>query len=165
MTLRIVLVLWVFFVQMAAAQLMFSEYVEGSGHNKALEIHNISSDAIDLDAHECRVAMYFNGSEESDLRINLHGTLPAGEVLVLYHEQGDQPDFMDATHSANYAQQGGFGWFNGNDAIELVCGGDVLDLLGEIGSDQYWGRDVTRRRVGAEWKEFDPNTFNGLGTP
>lgn len=58
---RIVLaVILLAFSASANAQAMFYEYVEGSGHNKALEIHNATGSAIDLDDLECEVQMYFN---------------------------------------------------------------------------------------------------------
>ena len=44
-----------------APVLLITEYVEGSGNNKALEISNIGSAPADLDALGATVSVYFNG--------------------------------------------------------------------------------------------------------
>jgi hypothetical protein len=43
------------------ADLFFSEYIEGTSNNKALEIYNGTGTAIDLAAEGYVVQMYFNG--------------------------------------------------------------------------------------------------------
>jgi len=42
------------------ADLFFSEYIEGTSNNKALEIYNGTGTAIDLAAEGYVVQMYFN---------------------------------------------------------------------------------------------------------
>ncbi|MFO7545486.1 MAG: lamin tail domain-containing protein, partial [Trueperaceae bacterium] len=129
-------------LNIAGAQVIISEYVEGSGNNKALEFHNAGSDAVVLAT--CVVEMYFNGKEHADLRIRLVGLLEPGAVHVLFHEEGDE--LRD--HWATGAWQGGgFGWFNGNDVIVLRCGGEVADSMGQVGDDTQWGKDKTLRRL------------------
>jgi predicted extracellular nuclease len=44
------------------ADLFFSEYIEGSSNNKALEIYNNTGAAIDLAEAGYVVQLYFNGS-------------------------------------------------------------------------------------------------------
>ena len=46
-------------------ELFFSEYVEGSSNNKALEIYNGTGAAVDLAAGNYSVQMCFNGSAAS----------------------------------------------------------------------------------------------------
>ena len=65
------------------AGLFFSEYVEGSSNNKALEIYNSTDAAIDLAADSYVVQMYFNGSTTPGLTISLTGTVAIGDVFVL----------------------------------------------------------------------------------
>ena len=43
----------------AQAQLLITEYLEGSGNNKAVELSNLGSDAVDLSQY--RLALYANG--------------------------------------------------------------------------------------------------------
>ncbi|MGH3015620.1 MAG: hypothetical protein ACRDNN_11790, partial [Gaiellaceae bacterium] len=56
-------------------ELFFSEYVEGSSNNKALEIYNGTGAPVDLGANAYNVQMYFNGSSSAGLTINLVGTV------------------------------------------------------------------------------------------
>ena len=48
--------------QAATTELFFSEYIEGSSNNKALEIYNGTGAAVDLGAAGYNVQMFFNGS-------------------------------------------------------------------------------------------------------
>src|SRR5690606_17276683 len=64
------------------ANLYFSEYIEGSSNNKAVEIYNAGTADVDLGA--CTVAIYFNGSS-SPSNIPLTGTLAPGEVHTVCH--------------------------------------------------------------------------------
>jgi uncharacterized protein len=65
------------------ADLFFSEYVEGSSNNKALEIYNGTGAAINLAAEGYVVQMYFNGNSAATTTINLTGTVANGDVFVL----------------------------------------------------------------------------------
>ena len=53
------------------ADLYFSEYIEGSSYNKALEIYNATGAAVDLAAAGYNVQMYFNGNTSAGLTIDL----------------------------------------------------------------------------------------------
>src|SRR6186997_3256850 len=77
-------------VTLAAAQanaqtqdLYFSEYIEGSSNNKALEIFNPTNGTISLSGYQ--VQMFFNGATTASLTIGLTSTasIAAGEVYVL----------------------------------------------------------------------------------
>lgn len=165
---------------MASADLLISEYVEGSGNNKALEFYNAGEQAISLDGY--RVDFYFNGSTSSGRSIGLMGEVAPGGVHVLAHESGDPA--LQAT--AN--QRGSGSWYNGDDAIVLRGpSGEVLDSIGQLGVDpgSAWGsgqtqtadRTLTRRasvRIGdrdpsdafdpaSEWQGYAVNTFAYLG--
>ncbi|HEX6864279.1 MAG TPA: lamin tail domain-containing protein, partial [Thermoanaerobaculia bacterium] len=164
-----------------AADLFFSEYLEGSSNNKALEIYNGTGAAINLGTAGYNVQMYFNGNPLSTLTINLTGTVADGDVYVIAQS------LADAAILAQADQTNGSGWFNGDDAVVLRKGTTVLDVIGQIGFDPgtEWGAglistaDNTIRRKtsvtggdtnGAdvfnpslEWNGFANNTFNGLG--
>src|SRR5215203_2394851 len=69
----------------ASTELFFSEYIEGSSNNKALEIYNGTGAAINLATDGYNVQMFFNGSASAGLTINLVGTVATGDVFVLAH--------------------------------------------------------------------------------
>lgn len=66
----------------APAELFFSEYIEGSSNNKALEIFNGTGAPINLAAGGYDIQMAFNGNPVS-LTIALTGTVAAGDVYVV----------------------------------------------------------------------------------
>ncbi|MDR7091175.1 ExeM/NucH family extracellular endonuclease [Cellvibrio fibrivorans] len=121
----------------AAADLYFSEYIEGSSNNKALEIYNSSASAISLSGY--KVEMYFNGSNSAGLTVNLTGSIPANGVFVLAHGSAN------TTILATANQTNSSGWFNGDDAILLKNGNTVLDSIGQVGVDpgSEWGTGFT----------------------
>lgn len=166
----------------AATELFFSEYVEGTSNNKALEIFNGTGSAIDLAAGGYNVQMYFNGSTSAALTINLTGTVADGDVFVLAHSSADPVILAQAD------QTNGAGWFNGDDTVVLRKGTNIIDVIGQIGIDPgtEWGTGLTstadntlRRKSGIEagdpnggdpfdpaleWDGFATNTFDGLGS-
>ncbi len=170
-------------VQAAApTELFFSEYIEGSSNNKALEIYNGTGAAINLLAGGYNVQMFFNGNPVSTLTINLTGTVANGDVFVLAQSAAN------ATILAQADQTNGAGWFNGDDAVVLRKGTTVIDVIGQIGFDPgtEWGTglvstaDNTLRRKSSistgdangadafdpalEWDGFATDTFDGLGS-
>ena len=162
-------------------ELFFSEYVEGSSNNKALEIYNGTGASVDLGAGGYNVQMYFNGGATAGLTVNLIGTVPAGDVFVLAQASASAPILAVAD------QTNGAGWFNGDDAVVLRKGSTIIDVIGQIGVDPgtEWGTgnvstaDNTLRRKASvtagdpngsdafdpsiEWEGFPTNTFDGLG--
>src|SRR6478609_5350776 len=156
--------------------LWFSEYVEGSSSNKALEIAAGTSSQLD----DCKVAAYFNGKTEATVIATLSGALQAGQVLTLCTSA--LKDKLGGT----CAQVGNL-TFNGDDAIALSCQGKIIDVIGQIGVDPgtAWGNDANstadhtlRRKCvvqqgatpgtelfdpSAEWQPFPLDTFDGLG--
>jgi predicted extracellular nuclease len=160
--------------------LFFSEYIEGSSNNKALEIYNDTGATADLTGYA--VKMYFNGSSSAGLTINLAGTVAAGDVYVLAQSSASSVILAQAD------QTSGAGWFNGDDAVALVHGSDTLDVIGQIGFDPgaQWGsgltstQDNTLRRKpsihqgdpdgtdvfdpAVEWDGYATDTFDGLGS-
>ena len=167
--------------QAAATELFFSEYIEGSSNNKALEIYNGTGAAIDLAAAGYNVQMFFNGSTTAGLTINLTGTVADGDVFVLAHSSAVSAILAQAD------QTNGAGWFNGDDAVALRKGTTLIDVIGQVGIDPgtEWGSglistaDNTLRRKAnvcagdtnasdafdpsVEWDGFATDTFDGLG--
>jgi VCBS repeat-containing protein len=167
--------------QAAPSDLFFSEYIEGSSNNKALEIYNGTGAAIDLGANGYNIQMFFNGSASVGLTINLTGSVVNGDVFVLAQASASAAILAqaDQTSTAN--------WYNGDDAVVLRKGTTVLDVIGQIGLDPgtEWGTGVTstadntlRRKLtietgdpnggdvfdpSVEWDGFTIDIFDGLG--
>ena len=170
-------------VKAAASDLFFSEYVEGSSWNKALEIYNGTGTDIDLEAGNYSVVIYSNGYTSPTVSITLTGTVSTGDAFVLVSARATQ-DFKNRADQIESA----FTWFNGNDAVALKKGGTTLDVIGKIGEDpgEEWGTDPTstkdntlRRKSNicsgdpnggdtfdpaTEWEGFLADTFGGLGS-
>jgi hypothetical protein len=166
----------------APAELFFSEYIEGSSNNKALEIYNGTGAAVDLVAGGYDIQMFFNGSASAGLTITLTGTVADGDVYVVANSSAN------ATILAQADQTNGSGWYSGDDAVVLRKGATIIDAIGQIGFDPgaEWGTglvstaDNTLRRMATvcagdpdgsnvfdpavEWDGYAQDTFDGLGT-
>ena len=134
--------------QTNCSELFISEYVEGWSNNKAIEIVNPTNTAVDLSSYELR--RYSNGSSSADpstKRIALSGNLAAYSVIVLVIDKRDstgtgqeapvwdtlqnQADvFLCPSYTVNNVM-----YFNGNDAVALFKGADVVDVIGKVGED------------------------------
>ncbi|HEX6418209.1 MAG TPA: lamin tail domain-containing protein [Acidimicrobiales bacterium] len=166
----------------APADVFLSEYVEGSGFNKAVEIFNGTGAPVDLAASGYKLELYSNGSPAPSQAVALTGTVADGDVYVLAHASADPAILTQADQISSSVVN-----FNGDDALALRRGGAAVDILGQIGFDpgSEWGTgptstaDNTIRRLptigagdtdgddpfdpAAEWEGFPQNTFDGLG--
>ena len=174
---------------MSSLDVFFSEYVEGSGNNKALEIYNGTTAPINLGASNYVVQTYFNGETvPGEETFVLTGTVAAGDVYVLALNNGTlQPIIAQADQTTTDQ----FAWYNGNDSIVLRKGGptgQVVDSIGQIGVDPgtEWGTGListaanTLRRnrnvtdgdpnpndtfnPSLQWQGFSQNTVGDLGS-
>ncbi|PML79666.1 ExeM/NucH family extracellular endonuclease [Enterovibrio norvegicus] len=155
----------------ASADVLITEYVEGSSNNKAVEITNLGSDSVSLDNWAVKIASNNNTSFGST--IALSGALAAGDSLVIGNSNASA-DITDVSQITSGSVN-----FNGNDVVALIDGNDnVVDSLGELALGSNYAKDVTLRRqegsvgrtdltatfdVSAEWQSFDRDTFDGLG--
>ncbi|MCP5062360.1 MAG: T9SS type A sorting domain-containing protein [Ignavibacteriae bacterium] len=169
-------------IEYISNDLFFSEYVEGSSNNKAVEIFNNTGMSIDLTAQDYKIQLYSNGAVTPSNTISLSGVLADGDVYVVANSSADAAILAVSdltTGSLN---------FNGDDAIALVKGSTDTDVIGQIGFDpgDEWGtggistQNNTIRRnssIGVgdsdgsdvfdpseEWNGFAIDTFDGLGT-
>ncbi len=165
-------------VSIANADLIISEYVEGSSYNKALELYNTSGAVLDL--NDFQVKAYHNGKSTPSYTIDLAGySVAADDVIVLCHPSADSAILNVADIQTSSIS------FNGDDAIELLYNGSVIDSFGQVGVDpgSSWdggGKDVTLRRMATiltgdtdssnyftaatEWDSYSKDTFDGLGS-
>lgn len=112
----------------AQANLLITEYVEGSGNNKALELTNVGNAPLALADYQLK--FFFNGNTSAGLTIALDNlSLAPGASHVVAHASA----YADTLAKAN--QLNSASWFNGDDAIVVYQGSAVADSLGQVGAD------------------------------
>ncbi|WOX50220.1 ExeM/NucH family extracellular endonuclease [Aeromonas sp. XH] len=114
----------------AQAQLLISEYLEGSSNNKAVELSNVGSSVIDLSQY--RLALYANGKPLTEAPTNslaLQGTLAPGASLVLANPSASSEILAKANQTSGNLV------FNGDDALVLYRGSELVDSFGQVGVD------------------------------
>lgn len=123
----------------ASANLVITEYIEGSANNKAIEISNLGSSDINLDANAYKLILFANGADASKPgnTETLTGTLAPGKSIV-FHNAGATIDAFKLGSASTVT------YFNGDDAVVLTKNDVVIDRFGKRGEDP-----------GTEWK--DPN--------
>ena len=121
--------------------IFFSEYIEGSTTNKALEIFNGAGHTVNLDGYE--IWKGANGGDwnvdddENPLSLNGH-TIEDGDVLVICRSSVPVLDECDIIVDTNQHPMN----FNGDDAIGLSYEGVLLDVIGQVGEDPGQGWDI-----------------------
>ncbi|MCF7918363.1 MAG: endonuclease [Candidatus Cloacimonetes bacterium] len=150
---------------------IISEYVEGSGFHKALEIFNGSDIPLDLNGWSLRKQV--NGAGAFGNELLLSETIAPWNVFVVCYDNDGENDLTEndavdlATNNLCLA-------FNGNDAIALYFNGAMVDLVGIINSPDDWGNDMTLVRNSsidapsldydpADWTQYPQDTFSFLG--
>lgn len=122
--------------------LFFSEYIEGSGFNKALEIYNPTSAGINLSSYTIEV--YSNGNSYTSATLALPNTvLATQDVYIICNSDIDssvsaQCDLLLSGTSVVS--------FNGDDTILLGQGLNVIDTIGQLGYQPpsgQWGSGNT----------------------
>ena len=127
----------------AQSTLFISEYLEGGGNNKALEIYNPTGAEVDLSNY--RLYRANNGATAWQDSLDLVGTLAAGDVYVVGNPSTNSPavakaiiDASDTLHTITY--------YNGDDALALAMkDGEtwtIIDVIGTFGEDPGSAWDV-----------------------
>lgn len=117
--------------------LFFSEYIEGSGSNKAIEIYNGTGSLVDLSDYS--LELYSNGAALPSQTVVLSGTLATGNVFVAAHPDATQAILAQADLLSNSVVN-----WNGDDTIALrkISTNLFVDVIGQIGyrpPSGYWG--------------------------
>ncbi|MDY0746852.1 lamin tail domain-containing protein [Paucibacter sp. R3-3] len=128
----------------ATADLFISEYIEGSGNNKALEIYNPTGCDVDLSHYS--LTTYTNGAATTTNFVEaLSGTLATGKTVVIYNPSSgtgagsltEAATTAGSTYGATVITDGVFPSqvtnFNGNDIVVLMKAGTIIDTFGVIG--------------------------------
>jgi PKD repeat protein len=112
----------------ACDKLLFSEYIEGSSQNKALELYNAGSTSANLSNYT--VETYSNGSTTASYTLNLSGTLASHDVYVIGDANATLPGIIANTDITSNVT-----FFDGNEAIILKRNGVIIDKIGDIGDN------------------------------
>lgn len=141
------------------SELFFSEYVEGTGNDKAAEIYNPTPSSVSLSNY--RIVRFSNGSSVGTDSLTLSGTLASLDVWVVANGQTTTAPNSPACSPALQALADQLGgaypdplYWNGNDAFALVKISPymIVDIFGKIGEDP-----------GTAWTDVFPYT-SGQGT-
>mgnify|MGYP003960624555 CR=1 FL=1 len=135
--------------QVMAGGVFFSEYIEGSSNNKALEIYN--NTGADINMADYAIWRISNGGDwvegegnavqfdSADPELITDLVVADGEVFVMVNSSADPVMQAVADFSGTSAM-----WFNGDDAMGLAhfdgVAWNLIDIIGEEGPD-----------VGSEW--------------
>ena len=165
----------------APTDLFFSEYVEGTSNNKALEVYNGTGATVDLAAGGYTIQGFANGAATASSTITLTGTIAPGDVRVIANSGAGTVLLGLADQTSGSVN------FNGDDAVTLRKGSTVLDVIGQVGFDPgtVWGTGTTstldhtlRRHAdvctgdpeggdvfdpAVQWDGFAIDSFDGLG--
>ena len=116
--------------------LFISEYGEGSGYNKYLEIYNGTGIYVDLSLYE--IWKVTNGGVWPEYTLSLTGILAHNDVYIIYSSNSN----IDSTIvAAGDTMWSGANW-NGDDAVGLAKNGILIDAVGTDGPDPGSGWDV-----------------------
>lgn len=140
--------------------IFFSEYIEGSSYNKAVEIYNGTGASVDLTGYSVSLS-------NTAAAINLSGTLANGDVYVIANPSADAGILSQADLQTSNLS------FNGDDSVTLIKNGASLDAIGTAGTS--FGTDKTLVRKGsitsgitaydaAQWDSYASNTISNLGS-
>ena len=148
--------------------LFFSEYVEGTANNKALEIYNPTSKPIDLAGYI--VKRYSNGATTSTSggETELVGTIQPYGTFILANGQTTSTETSPRCDSVLQAMADQLDhdypaptYMNGNDAITLEkSDGTIVDIFGKVGEDPvegWYDQDSTNYITDHFWLPWTAN--------
>ena len=169
-------------INQVSSELFFSEYVEGSSNNKALEIVNNTDADIDLTGFS--IKRQKDGGVDGDVwenELQLSGIILKKDVYVIINGGSslqkliDEADFVQPN-----ASQTNFGApinFNGNDPVGLFKDGVLVDVIGTYngGSANFAINKTLRRKNGVtkpnttfdlvnEWDSYPQDNVDDIGT-
>jgi len=110
------------------SDLFISEYIEGSGNNKCIEIYNGTGAAIDLSTYS--LAVYANGNSNPTGTYNFQAVMLADNDVFVICNGSATTVFTAAADVLSGVMN-----YNGDDAVVLRNNGSAVDIFGNIGCD------------------------------
>ncbi|MGB0185788.1 MAG: T9SS type A sorting domain-containing protein, partial [Flavobacteriaceae bacterium] len=149
--------------------LFFSEYMEGSGTNKALEIANFTGATVNLSEYSIKLSSNGNSAWTNTYNFPSNASIPNEEVYVVAN--GGTSVCTNVLDNLNNAITG----FNGNDALGLFKNDVLIDILGTLGDATVYAENITLVRNATitsgstvynanEWTSYPQNTCTNLGS-
>ncbi|MDO5066108.1 MAG: ExeM/NucH family extracellular endonuclease [Propionibacteriaceae bacterium] len=111
-----------------ATDVMMSVYLEGSGNNKAVELHNPTQQPIQLTGYQLNLFPNGATTPRGSLALDPY-TIPAGGHLLVVNSRASAELRSRGTVESAVTS------FNGDDALTLTKGDAVIDSLGQVGFD------------------------------
>ncbi|MFD1602474.1 endonuclease [Flavobacterium artemisiae] len=158
-----------------ANEIFFSEYIEGSGNNKYLEVSNFTGNTVDLTQYTIKKQSNGAGAWTTTAGLALTGTLTQGASYVIAYSLGTATCYNPA--SANLSSNATELQFNGNDPIGLFKNDVLIDIIGTFnGGTPNFSIDETLRRKptisapnttfnkAGEWDVYEKDKCDGLGS-
>ncbi|MDB2386930.1 endonuclease [Shewanella sp.] len=153
----------------ANADLVITEYIEGSGNNKAIELYNSGDTAQSLNGYKL-VRYKDSATTTTDMVAFTDQEIPAKGILVVRHADAVLNLDSSVAEVIGGLQQ------NGTDAVALLNGAKVIDIVGAVPTPKNWGKDVTLRRKNTtssmvakvafdekDWASQPKDTVDGFG--
>jgi predicted extracellular nuclease len=146
------------FSQAPCSDLFFSEYIEGSGQNKALEVYNPTPNPVDLSNYH--IYRYLNGGTAVNDTLYMAGMLAPGATYNIVNSDTATPpsttllNLADTLHTVTF--------FNGDDALGLFNGNTLIDIIGNVGGTDpgtEWLVDTGSTKENTLIRK--PNVFGG----
>lgn len=142
----------------AHAQLMLSQYIDGSANKKGLEIYNPDAATVNLADYE--VQQFSNGAATATASFPLQGTLASKAKFIIGRSELQTAIGAKVNQVATLA-------FNGDDALVLLYKGVPVDRFGQVGVDPGtgWGvafnssgNSLSRTKTSNNATSIDPKT-------
>ena len=148
--------------------IFFSEYIEGSMNNKALEIANFTGASVSLADYTIKLNTNGNSAWGPALPFPGGATIANEDVYVIANGGStlctDEDDYLSNDMTS----------FNGNDAIGLFKNDVLLDIIGVFQDDTVYAENTTLVRIPSvdrptttfninEWNAFPSNNCDDLG--
>jgi len=159
-----------------ATDLFFSEYVEGTSNNKALEIINLTGASVDLSIYTLKRNLNGGTTWGAALALNSGNisSLSNNSVMVIVNSSTATSCYTPA--NANISTTAEAVAFSGNDPVGLYKNDVLIDIIGVYngGTADFAANQTLRRNStvtspttifnkAGEWTVFPVDTCGGLG--
>ncbi|WP_299334489.1 endonuclease [uncultured Psychroserpens sp.] len=149
--------------------IFFSEYIEGSGTNKVLEIANFTGATVDMSIYTLKLSTNGNANWSTTYTFPNNTSINNEDVYVIANG-GSTVCTSEYDNLNNDITS-----FNGNDAIGLFKNDVLIDILGDFNSSANYAQNTTLVRKPTvdrptttfdinEWNSFASNNCDDLGS-